>query len=112
MKVCFALIITIIFSINVSEAQPSAGKKAELCQDIISSIETLIRTGLIMKHDKTWNNISVSKQWYQTPFDQKKNLLKATTTCLSKGGILSVTDGFSAKEVAAVGPFVGYKVYE
>ncbi len=109
---CFKAIFLVLLSSAHAFADSNAEKKATLCRDIIQSIETLKDGGLIMKHDKDWNKMSVSKEWYRTPLDAKKNLLKATTSCLSKGGILSVTDGFSGKEVAAVGPFVGYKVYE
>jgi hypothetical protein len=37
--------------------------------------------------------------------------LKAISECYS-GGTLTVKDGYSGKEVGAVGPFSGYKIHE
>ena len=87
-------------------------RKEQVCQKLRPSIETLVSTGLIMKHSKDWSEISVSKDWYRTPYDAKENIVKAVAECFSLGGLVTFKDGFSGKKLGESGPFVGYKVYE
>jgi hypothetical protein len=85
--------------------------KSEVCGTIARAVQQFVDTGLIMKYERGWRIVYVDKAWYRIPYDSKITFLKAISECYS-GGILTVKDGYSGKEVGSVGPLSGYKIHE
>lgn len=93
-----------------SRQAAEATAKAAVCSSADNALNELISLRVIMKHSPDWSDVQVSRDWYSTPLEDKKNIAKMIATCKAQN-VTTIRDGFSGKKVAEYGVF-GTRIHQ